>query len=1514
MDIPAAVGERVLTLGRSQFIKARDEWIRPSFDITGLRFLRDKAARERDVRELYRGRAPYELLQNADDTSAKRAIFVLSSEGLGFAHDGQWFSVANFKSLADGWSDKDPKQCIGHKGLGFRSVLDITPAPHVVRIGGGEFFGFKFTWALNNGHVHETIRQKPELGEEYRRWTKNGQSACPVMAIPGEAKRISMGAGVSMHDDFSGGVYGKGFTTLFWFPARDPDADRQVVEDLGVIPLTAHAQGRMRLIEFLEREVSVLIAFLSNLEQVSLYAGRELLAEVRAKGNRKSELGDEVRVDVAVGSKKWQASFFQMHGGAVIPPRIKNHPETPRAVRQMDKASLRLSVRLVEGRPVFDASARFHVYFPTEEPTGFGFTVHADFFVKPDRTRLMHGEYNNWLLELCATKFANEFLTQLLRRYEARVCFESLRPESALSHESGRRFQELAKRALQARKAPFLPSRAGVLRREEIALPPVVDEEGFWESKFGESVPSVTGTSGLLDSNADSEGARSFFALAGVATLRDSVILDLIEHGAETKRSADWWYEIYSYLAGAKFSGRWGHEKLAGRRLIPDQDWNAVVVPLTPSPVLCLPPTDDASTPRVPLCFRPSFMFVNSEVSKRLHEGPDHVRSWLLTAGRIVQFEATELLPRAIAATVNSFYDGRFRFNADTLGQLWQFLEKIIALSRGIKAEQFWQSVGRLPLPMMFDPQGNEAIAISELIPAFLCYWPDGDTDCDECIVGIPEYRRVSRAFLSHLIERYGGIEADWRLLLNNAGVSRGLKRLRYVRPIGAGREMSFVAQVNDELVADGFTGDRQRDENLVVLQNLGGNPDWRTHVESLPVEVRAGCSLQEVTIVDRLEACVRAAERAWHDRVPDWQRRLWSLIRNMPFEGASTLPNDQGFRRLRGGGGSNIPVPGFLKSQMARLRWGPSSLGPISPSEGFVRSANRRFVSRGTSEDELGDLLVPYVVAEHIELYQRLIRLGFEPLEEGATSPHALARFLRIVGERLAEPWAREAILSVRSRWRLVRGAIQECYRTLNQETALPDFPDEMRFGGRFAGQVEFRPLPLFHVEPGSSLERAFGDALPFFDADRAYQTLFDKLGVTRLLPRESVDEELSGAERAAPSSALRDALVNDVAPHLLSIVIAKSEEKGHRELVLRRLRERFDVYCVDRLTIRYRLRLDSEAGGLERTIDLPNFYLQRRMLDVSPVLREMHFSLYVAARDDVSIWDLDGDALGEALSPVFVDRPGDELASLFPRVVSRFQTVRGDSEKMEQFLLESLGISRESQGFAKDDIAGKAESAPPIDGPPPPAVIQSGTAGGTREPASGAANSLDQHAEEAGELLDNLIDELRNKDSDTSGGGGARRPAARDSSGRPTREQEARGRKGEEEFLRRIRLPSGWMGFTFEKDCRSLDTGFDFLCKLDGREVMVEVKTFAPGGRVIVTGRELKAAAQYGKDYCLIGFIDDGPEPRWESRLLTDPLPHLLDIGKFDLDVKLQANAADVFQLEKSQAAPRSQDTLTR
>ena len=105
-ELSKALGDN-LPLDESRFTQIRDKELRPSFNLTVIKLLRDKAGRERDLRELYRNRAPYELLQNGDDAKARTAVFILSEEGLAFAHDGNWFTVANFRSLADGWSDKD---------------------------------------------------------------------------------------------------------------------------------------------------------------------------------------------------------------------------------------------------------------------------------------------------------------------------------------------------------------------------------------------------------------------------------------------------------------------------------------------------------------------------------------------------------------------------------------------------------------------------------------------------------------------------------------------------------------------------------------------------------------------------------------------------------------------------------------------------------------------------------------------------------------------------------------------------------------------------------------------------------------------------------------------------------------------------------------------------------------------------------------------------------------------------------------------------------------------------------------------------------------------------------------------------------------------------------------------------------------------------------------------------------------------------------------------------------------
>ena len=97
------------------------------------------------IEHQYHGRFLIELVQNAHDAlfeigvmdTPQRIEIVLAEDehpygALYIANDGQPFTPSNFKALSNlGQSDKDPQKSIGNKGIGFRSVLEITKAPEI---------------------------------------------------------------------------------------------------------------------------------------------------------------------------------------------------------------------------------------------------------------------------------------------------------------------------------------------------------------------------------------------------------------------------------------------------------------------------------------------------------------------------------------------------------------------------------------------------------------------------------------------------------------------------------------------------------------------------------------------------------------------------------------------------------------------------------------------------------------------------------------------------------------------------------------------------------------------------------------------------------------------------------------------------------------------------------------------------------------------------------------------------------------------------------------------------------------------------------------------------------------------------------------------------------------------------------------------------------------------------------------------------------------------------------------
>jgi hypothetical protein len=115
--------------------------------------LREDVSQEDEVATNYRGRLVYELLQNADDAMADggsqsdRITFRLTDSDLWVGNSGRPLSDADVEGLCGiGASSKGdftgPRRAsIGHKGMGFKSVLEITAKPqaiseeHVFRLG-----------------------------------------------------------------------------------------------------------------------------------------------------------------------------------------------------------------------------------------------------------------------------------------------------------------------------------------------------------------------------------------------------------------------------------------------------------------------------------------------------------------------------------------------------------------------------------------------------------------------------------------------------------------------------------------------------------------------------------------------------------------------------------------------------------------------------------------------------------------------------------------------------------------------------------------------------------------------------------------------------------------------------------------------------------------------------------------------------------------------------------------------------------------------------------------------------------------------------------------------------------------------------------------------------------------------------------------------------------------------------------------------------------------------------------
>ena len=332
--------------------------------------------------------------------------------------------------------------------------------------------------------------------------------------------------------------------------------------------------------------------------------------------------------------------------------------------------------------------------------------IHTDLCHSP--LKHITGAYNEWLIDLAARRSANECLTHLLDRYRPKSVFSALARTSGSLTSAGEIFLSRFSEGLRARERPFIPTRVGLLTRQEAILPPAIDNSGFWESHFSDAVATAAkGKRAFLSPQEDSSGTRSFLKMAGVDVLEAESLLDFAEVACQARdRAPSWWHDIYVFMAKDAKLSHLERSSFLGRRIIPTAGSSVIAVPSDDSVLVCFPPTVDSLRTESPECFSRVFVFLNRNLAKHLQEGESGIRSWIADRLAIARFEAADLLPRVVRRVAPEMFSGKTRITYDELLNAWTFLKRMIEASR-IHASDFWREIGRFPLPIVVEPPGG---------------------------------------------------------------------------------------------------------------------------------------------------------------------------------------------------------------------------------------------------------------------------------------------------------------------------------------------------------------------------------------------------------------------------------------------------------------------------------------------------------------------------------------------------------------------------------------------------------------------------------------------------------------------------------------------------------------------------------------------------------------------------------------------------------------------------------------
>jgi len=435
--------------------------------------LKEDVSQEDEVAANYRGRLIYELLQNADDAmvgaggTSDRIVFRLTDSELWVGNSGRPLTDADVEGLCGlGASTKGdatgPRRAsIGHKGMGFKSILEITAEPHAISEG--------HAFRLGADVAFESVAKL------FERIGQPVPKKVPAMRFPFE-----LGRRPPLWDEFRT----QGIRTLFRFPLRK-DLSEEVRSDLAKqligLPVTS-------------------ILFLKHLERVDIeveMTGHQRVRAWRLSRERRTNtrwaqctgLEETGLYRVEIATDYDETVFLLAHDADV---KIGTHRGglTSQVWDGIELSEVSVAACVEQARPVpVSPSWRvFHIFLPTGETCPYPLLVNGAFSSELSRRDVRissdPNDYNRFLLT-CVARLFRDVLISGLQEHGAsagevlRLLDRECEPLEPCERDAGQALYEAMKAELQGHRFLTTEERAGSLSLGGCVVPPLVDDESF---------------------------------------------------------------------------------------------------------------------------------------------------------------------------------------------------------------------------------------------------------------------------------------------------------------------------------------------------------------------------------------------------------------------------------------------------------------------------------------------------------------------------------------------------------------------------------------------------------------------------------------------------------------------------------------------------------------------------------------------------------------------------------------------------------------------------------------------------------------------------------------------------------------------------------------------------------------------------------------------------------------------------------------------------------------------------